>query len=209
MDRIIENNQVTVVGTIASDFRFSHETFGEKFYLVDVETLRLSGTVDMIPVMVSDRMMNIESSNIGEKIRVSGQFRSFNRHDNDKNRLVLSVFAHEIEFLDEMQSSLDCNEILLDGYICKEPNYRETPLGREIADILVAVNRSYGKSDYIPCIAWGRNAKYVSDLCVGTRIKVHGRIQSREYVKRLSKTESETRVAYEVSVSKIELVEEE
>ena len=209
MDRIIENNQVTVVGTIASDFRFSHETYGEKFYLVDVETLRLSGTVDMIPVMLSDRMMNIESSDIGEKIRVSGQFRSFNRHDNDKSRLVLSVFAHEIEFLDEMQSSLDCNEILLDGYICKETNYRETPLGREIADILVAVNRSYGKSDYIPCIAWGRNAKYVSDLCVGTRIKVHGRIQSREYVKRLSETESETRVAYEVSVSKIELVEEE
>lgn len=208
MDRIIENNQVTVVGTIASDFRFSHETYGEKFYLVDVETPRLSGTVDMIPVMVSDRMMNIESSNIGEKIRVSGQFRSFNRHDNDKNRLVLSVFAHEIEFLDEMQSSLDCNEILLDGYICKAPNYRETPLGRKLADILVAVNRSYGKSDYIPCITWGRNALYTSGLDVGSRVKLYGRIQSREYTKNLSDTETETRTAYEVSVSKIELVEE-
>ena len=206
MDRIIENNQVTVVGTIASDFKFSHETYGEKFYLVDVETTRLSGTVDMIPVMVSDRMMNIESSDIGEKIRVSGQFRSFNRHDNDKSRLVLSVFAHEIEFLDEMQSSLDCNEILLDGYICKAPNYRETPLGREIADILVAVNRSYGKSDYIPCITWGRNARFAYGLDVGSHVKICGRIQSREYQKRISDTETETRVAYEVSVSKIELV---
>lgn len=208
MDKLMENNQVTIAGTIASDFKFSHETYGEKFYFVDVGVARLSGTVDLIPVMVSGRMMNIESSNIGEKIRVSGQFRSFNRHDNDKNRLVLSVFAHEIEFLDEMQSSLDCNEILLDGYICKAPNYRETPLGRKLADILVAVNRSYGKSDYIPCITWGRNALYTSGLDVGSRVKLYGRIQSREYTKNLSDTETETRTAYEVSVSKIELVEE-
>lgn len=209
MDKLMENNQVTIAGTIASDFKFSHETYGEKFYSVDVGVARFSGTVDMIPVMVPDRMMNIESSNIGEKIRVSGQFRSFNRHDNDKNRLVLFVFAHEIEFLDEMQSSLDCNEILLDGYICNEPTYRQTPRGRDIADLLVAVNRAYGKSDYIPCIAWGRNARYTSGLDVGSRVKICGRIQSREYQKCISDTESETRVAYEVSVSKIELVEEE
>ena len=208
MDKLMENNQVTIAGTIASDFKFSHETYGEKFYSVDVGVARFSGTVDMIPVMVSGGMMNTETSRIGEKIRVSGQFRSFNRHDNDKNRLVLSVFAHEIEFLDEMQSSLDCNEILLDGYICKVPIYRKTPLGREICDFLIAANRSYGKSDYIPCITWGRNALYTSGLDVGSRVKLYGRIQSREYTKNLSDTETETRTAYEVSVSKIELVED-
>lgn len=208
MDKLMENNQVTIAGTIASDFKFSHETYGEKFYSVDVGVARFSGTVDMIPVMVSGGMMNTETSRIGEKIRVSGQFRSFNRHDNDKNRIVLSVFAHEIEFLDEMQSSLDCNEILLDGYICKVPIYRKTPLGREICDFLIAANRSYGKSDYIPCITWGRNALYTSGLYVGSRVKLYGRIQSREYTKNLSDTETETRTAYEVSVSKIELVEE-
>ena len=208
MDKLFENNQVTVVGTVVSDFKFSHDVYGEGFYVVDVEVPRLSGASDFIPVMVSERMMNVGFSYIGARISVNGQFRSFNRHDNDKSRLVLSVFAHEIEFLDEMQDDLECNLISLDGYICKAPNYRKTPLGREIADVLLAVNRSYGKSDYIPCIAWGRNARYASGLEVGSRVKVSGRIQSREYQKRISDTETETRTAYEVSVSKIELLEE-
>lgn len=210
MDRsIFENNQAVISGTIISNPEYSHEVYGEKFYMVDVQAQRLSGAYDFIPVTVSERMINVKELYIGRHIAVYGQFRSFNRHDEGRNKLVLSVFAREMEFLDDMQSSREENEIFLDGYICKDTVYRKTPNEREIADILLAVNRSYGKSDYIPCIAWGRNARYASDLCVGTRIKVCGRIQSREYQKRISDTEYETRTAYEVSVSKIELVEEE
>lgn len=210
MDRsIFENNQVSVVGTITSDFRFSHEVYGEGFYIVDVEVSRLSNYKDCVPVMVSECMMNVRENHIGDAVRVHGQFRSFNRHEDGKNRLVLSVFVRDVEFLDDANGGYCCNSIYLDGYICKEPVYRKTPLGREITDLLVAVNRSYGKSDYIPCICWGRNARYVSGLDVGTHVFVCGRIQSREYKKRISDTEYETRTAYEVSVSKIELVEEE
>lgn len=208
MDRVFENNQVTIVGEISREAEFSHEVYGEGFYMVDVEVSRLSGASDFIPVMVSERMMNVGFSYIGARIGVNGQFRSFNRHEENRNHLVLSVFAREIEFLDELQSDLGCNEIFLDGYICKVPNYRKTPLGREIADVLLAVNRSYGKSDYVPCIVWGRNARFASGLEVGSHVQITGRIQSREYVKKLSETETENRVAYEVSVSKIELLED-
>lgn len=209
MDRVFENNKVTIAGTVASDFRFSHKVYGEGFYVVDVEVLRLSEYKDCIPVMVSERMMNVWVSHIGERISVNGQFRSFNRHDENRNHLVLFVFAREIEFLGELQSNLDCNQIFLDGYICRKPIYRKTLLGREIADVLLAVNRRHGKSDYIPCICWGRNARFTPSLEVGRHVQITGRIQSREYVKKLSETEAENRVAYEVSVSKIELVEEE
>ena len=147
-------------------------------------------------------------SNGRECIMVSGQFRSYNRHEELKNRLVLSVFAREIEFIDEEPDGAKTNHILLEGYMCKRPVYRKTPLGREIADLLLAVNRPYGKSDYIPCICWGRNARYASSFDVGEHVRVLGRIQSREYVKKLSETETETRVAYEVSVSKLECIEE-
>lgn len=209
MDGIFENNQVMVTGKIVSDFRFSHKAFGEGFYLVDVEVPRTSGTVDTIPVMVSDRMMNVDTSYKGMRTRVEGQFRSFNLHEEKKNHLVLSVFARELEFLDIIQGDLKGNQIFLEGYVCKEPIYRKTPLGREIADVLLAVNRPYGKSDYIPCIFWGRNALFVSGFEVGSRVQISGRIQSREYVKKISETESETRTAYEVSVSKIKLMESE
>ncbi len=141
-------------------------------------------------------------------IMVNGQFRSYNRHEERKNKLVLSVFAREIEFVDEIGESTKSNQIYLDGYICKEPVYRKTPLGREIADLLLAVNRPYGKSDYIPCICWGRNARFASNFEVGARCAVWGRIQSREYMKKLSDEQLEKRVAYEVSVSKLELMEE-
>ena len=207
MDRIIENNQVTVVGTIASDFRFSHEVFGEKFYLFDLCARRHSGNTDLVPVMISERLISDDSNLVGLRVKVDGQFRSFNRHGENGNRLMLDVFVRDIEELDDRQSDLDINNIELDGFICKESTYRETPLGREIADVLIAVNRVYGKSDYIPCIAWGRNAKYVSGLNIGTHIHIHGRIQSRQYEKKISETESETRIAYEVSVSKISVVE--
>ncbi len=207
-DKVIENNQVVIMGEIVSDFVFSHEIFGEGFYMVDVNVPRLSESSDIIPLMVSERLLNVEDDYKGLNIMVQGQFRSYNRHEERRNRLVLSVFAREIEFVDETPESSKTNQIYLDGYICKEPIYRKTPLGREIADLLLAVNRPYGKSDYIPCICWGRNARFASNFTVGTRCEIWGRIQSREYMKRLSEEDAEKRIAYEVSVSKLELMEE-
>lgn len=196
------------MGEVVSDFVFSHEIFGEGFYMVDVNVPRLSDSSDIIPLMVSERLIDVEEDYKGLNIMVQGQFRSYNRHEERKNRLVLSVFAREIEFVEETPESSKTNQIYLDGYICKEPIYRKTPLGREIADLLLAVNRPYGKSDYIPCICWGRNARFASNFSVGTRCEIWGRIQSREYMKRLSDEDAEKRIAYEVSVSKLELVEE-
>lgn len=207
-DKIIENNQVQIMGEIVSQFTFSHQVFGEGFYLVDVCVKRLSESEDIIPVMISERLVDVTQDYEGEYILVTGQFRSYNRHEEKKNRLVLSVFAREITFVEEEDDSVKSNQIYLDGYICKPPVYRKTPLGREIADLLIAVNRPYGKSDYIPCICWGRNARYASAFAVGGHVLVWGRIQSREYMKRLNEAESEKRVAYEVSVSKLEYVEQ-
>ena len=208
-DKVIENNQVTIMGEVIGDFTFSHEIFGEGFYMVDVEVARLSESYDVIPVMVSERLLDVNADYRGSNLCVMGQFRSYNRHEEKKNKLVLSVFAREIEFMDTIEESAKTNQIFLDGYIFKEPVYRKTPLGREIADLLLAVNRPYGKSDYIPCICWGRNARYVSSFTVGSRCLVWGRIQSREYVKKISEEMTEKRVAYEVSVSKLELADEE
>ncbi len=207
-DKVIENNQVVVMGEIVGEFTFSHEIYGEGFYMVDVLVTRLSESADIIPLMVSERLLDVTKDYRGYKIMVTGQFRSYNRHEERKNKLVLSVFAREIDFIEEIGESSKTNQIFLDGYICKEPIYRKTPLGREIADLLLAVNRPYGKSDYIPCICWGRNARFASGFEVGTRCVVWGRIQSREYVKKISDTEAERRVAYEVSVSKLEQLEE-
>lgn len=206
-DKIIENNQVSVMGKIASQFTFSHQVFGEGFYTVDLLVKRLSDSEDIIPLMVSERLMDITQDYEGEYIQVQGQFRSYNRHEEKKNRLVLSVFVREVSFVEEEDESIKTNQIFLDGYICKPPVYRKTPLGREIADLLIAVNRPYGKSDYIPCICWGRNARYASAFEVGGHVLLWGRIQSREYVKRVGEVETEKRVAYEVSVSKLEYVD--
>ena len=203
-DKIIENNQVTIMGKVATEFSFSHEVFGEGFYMVEVEVKRLSNSEDRIPLMISERLIDVTQDYTGEYIMVHGQFRSYNRHEEQKNHLVLSVFVREISFMEEEPDGTKTNSIWLDGYICKEPIYRKTPLGREIADLLLAVNRPYGKSDYIPCICWGRNARYASGFEVGEHVQLLGRIQSREYVKRISDTETEKRVAYEVSVSKLE-----
>ena len=208
-DKVIENNQVTVMGEIISDFSFSHEIFGEGFYMVDISVKRLSDSYDIIPVMVSERLLDVNADYKGMYICINGQFRSYNRHEEHKNRLVLSVFAREVEFIDEMEESSKTNQIYLDGYICKEPIYRKTPLGREIADVLLAVNRPYGKSDYIPCICWGRNARYASQFKVGERCAVWGRIQSREYMKKLDEEHIESRIAFEVSVSKLEILDED
>ena len=203
-DKIIENNQVSIMGKVASGFTFSHQVYGEGFYLVDVLVKRLSDSEDRIPLMVSERLVDVTQDYEGEYIMVQGQFRSYNRHEEKKNRLVLSVFVRELAFVEEADDSIKTNQIFLDGYICKPPVYRKTPLGREIADLLLAVNRPYGKSDYIPCICWGRNARYASAFEVGGHVLIWGRIQSREYIKKLGENETEKRVAYEVSVSKLE-----
>ena len=208
MDKIIENNQVTIMGEVASQFEFSHEVFGEGFYIVDILVRRLSNSQDIIPVMISERLIDVSQDYTGEYVEVYGQFRSYNRHDEQKNRLILSVFAREIAFIDEEPDGAKTNTIFLDGYICKIPVYIKTPLGREIADLLLAVNRPYGKSDYIPCICWGRNARFASGFDVGDHVQVCGRIQSREYIKKISENETQRRIAYEVSVSKIDIANE-
>ena len=211
-NNVLENNTLVLLGKITNEKVFSHEIYGEKFYSFDLSVPRLSGSADIIPITVSERLFKEDELVVDKKVRVEGQFRSYNSYENDRNRLVLTVFAKDIEFLenqeDEIVASKDLisNEVVLVGYICKEPIYRQTPFGREISDILLAVNRAYNKSDYIPCIAWGRNARFCSKMPVGTEIKVVGRIQSRTYEKKHEDGSIEQRVAYEVSVANLELV---
>ena len=203
-DKIIENNQVWIIGKIATGFTFSHQVFGEGFYTMELLVKRLSNSEDRIPVMISERLVDVTQDYVGEYIEIHGQFRSYNRHEEKHNRLVLSVFVRELRFVEEDDEADPVNQIFLDGYICKPPVYRKTPLGREIADILLAVNRPYGKSDYI---CWGRNARYASAFEVGGHVLIWGRIQSREYMKRIGENETEKRTAYEISVSKLEYIE--
>ena len=203
MDNLFVNNRVEIGGEIVSGFRYSHEICGEKFYLFDLKVDRLSDSFDIVPVMISERLINVKENLIGSFLNVSGQFRSFNRKDGEKTHLVLSVFARAVEFIEENNNT---NSAFFEGYVCKPTSYRKTPLGREIADVLIAVNRPYGKSDYIPCVFWGRNAKFASGFYIGEHIKVWGRVQSREYQKRISEIESETRTAYELSINKVEVV---
>ena len=205
-EKLLSNNQAVVAGEIVSGFTFSHEVFGEGFYMVDVLVSRLSDTYDTIPLMVSDRIIDVDEDCIGRKVEAKGQFRSYNKHEETKNRLILSLFVREIEFIDDEYISKP-NHIYLDGYICKPPVYRMTPLGREIADVLLAVNRAYGKSDYIPCICWGRNARFAGKLAVGEHVAIWGRIQSREYQKKIGNDRVVSKTAYEVSVSKMECLE--
>ena len=208
IDKVIENNRVTIIGEVVSEFEFSHEVYGEGFYIVKISVNRLSNSVDIIPLLVSERLVDVNEDIRGMMIEATGQFRSHNSHEETRNRLVLAIFVRELEFVDVYDEEISTNQIFLDGYICKPPIYRKTPLGREIADLLIAVNRPYGKSDYIPCIAWGRNARYAASFEVGGHIQVYGRIQSREYTKKINELECEKRVAYEVSVSKIEFFDE-
>lgn len=207
----IENNQVTLSGEIVSNFEFSHERYGEEFYTAMLESERLSGQKDVIPIMVSERLVDVKAQWEGRFMRVSGQFRSYNKHEGERNHLILSVFVRDFEEITEERDFgiEDENFIYLDGCICKDPILRKTPLGREIADIFLTVNRPYGKSDYVPMIFWGRNARFASGLGVDTRLRIEGRIQSREYQKRISDDEYETRTAFEVSVSRMEVVTDE
>lgn len=200
-----ENNVITLVGTIASERVFSHEVYGEGFYSFDVEVPRLSDNNDIIPVTVSERILTDEFT-IGKKVVIDGQFRSYNNYENEKNKLVLTVFVKDIRLQKEDEETQNPNEICLTGFICKKPIYRTTPFGREIADILLAVNRAYNKSDYIPCIAWGRNARFCENMEVGTEVKIVGRVQSRTYEKKFEDGRTEQRVAYEVSIGSLEVI---
>ena len=211
----LENNHLVLVGKVTSDKRFSHEIYGEKFYIFDLAVPRLSGNADIIPITVSERLLSINDLAIDAKITVEGQFRSYNSYENEKNRLVLTVFAKDIQFMEDQSEEIEVskdvvsNEVILNGYICKKPIYRQTPFGREISDLLLAVNRAYNKSDYIPCIAWGRNARFCENIPVGTEVKIVGRVQSRTYEKKYEDGTVETKVAYEVSVSSLEIVNQE
>ena len=208
MDDIYLNNDVTLEGMVASDFEISHEIYGEVFYKFLLKVPRLSNLSDFIKITISERLITDAYIKQNDFLKIRGQFRSYNNYSGEGNRLVLTVFAREVEKLPDDKISKSPNNIVLNGYICKVPSYRTTPFGREIADLLLAVNRKYGKSDYIPCIAWGRNAKYSSNFEVGTNIKVWGRIQSREYQKKIDENNFETKTAYEVSVSKLEILSE-
>ena len=214
----LENNYLTLVGKVTGEKKFSHEIYGERFYIFNLEIPRLSGVADIIPITISERLINEDTLTEGQKLLVKGQFRSYNSYESEKNRLILTVFAKDIKVISEEEQSEEenemtkkdvvTNEVVLIGYICKKPIYRQTPFGREIADILLAVNRAYNKSDYIPCIAWGRNARFCQNLEVGFQIKLVGRVQSRTYEKKHEDGSVETRVAYEVSVGSLEVIEE-
>lgn len=195
----MNNNKVYLRGKIVSSPVFSHEVFGEKFYEFNLEVPRLSESFDTIPVTISERIIN-QSIYVGNLITISGQFRSYNKQTENKSKLVLTVFVRELEANDELMNP---NIIELNGYICKEPVFRTTPFKREICDVLLAVNRAYNKSDYIPCIAWGRNARFVKDMKVGDALNLVGRIQSRVYQKKVSDDLVETKNAYEISITKI------
>ncbi len=211
-----DNNHLVLMGKVTSEKRFSHEIYGECFYIFDMEVPRLSNTSDIIPVTVSERLIPDEKLVIGTNILIKGQFRSYNSYENEKNKLILTVFAKDIFFGEEVEEQLEkeenkeaiSNEVILTGYICKKPIYRQTPFGREIADLLLAVNRAYNKSDYIPAIAWGRTARFCQNIEVGTEVKVIGRVQSRTYEKKFEDGTSQTKVAYEVSIASLEIIEE-
>ncbi len=200
-----KNNKVYICGEIVSEATFSHEVYGEGFYEFFVRVMRLSGQADILPVTVSERLIKGSDLKVGSTLSAVGQFRSYNKLEGGRSRLMLTVFVREL--VEEVEGK-NPNGIVLSGYICKPPIYRTTPFSREIADLLLAVNRAYNKSDYIPCIAWGRNARFVQNLKVGDRVALSGRIQSREYQKRLSEEETVTMTAYEVSVSKLAAFEE-
>lgn len=204
---LIENNVVTIAGRVISDLEFSHEIFGEGFYTFTLKVPRLSENNDFLPVTISERLINNRKIEIGSLVEIEGQLRSYNNTNYTKegNKLILTVFAREIKFLENEKQVKNPNQIFLNGYICKKPVYRTTPFGREITDLLLAVNRPYNKSDYIPCIAWGRNARYSENLNVGDNIKIWGRVQSRGYQKKLDTGEVVEKIAYEVSISKMEV----
>jgi single-stranded DNA-binding protein len=202
---IHENNQVMLKGRVVEDPVYSHSLYGEKFFSMMLEVPRLSGVNDSLPVMVSDRLLHLMDVEVGDELAVIGQLRSYNRLVEGKSRLILTVFARHISSPEEADENP--NQVLLEGFVCRTPVYRTTPFGREITDLLIAVNRPYNKSDYIPVISWGRNARFAETLEVGQKVFIHGRMQSRQYQKKLAEGAIENRTAYEVSVTFIETPE--
>ena len=217
----LENNYLTLVGRVTGEKTFSHEIYGEKFYRFSLSIARLSGNADIIPITVSERLISENTLTEGKKLLIKGQFRSYNSFENEKNKLVLTVFAKDVQELTEAEAQEGenseeapkkdemTNEVVLIGFVCKKPIYRQTPFGREIADLLLAVNRAYNKSDYIPTIAWGRNARFCQNIEVGAQVKIVGRVQSRQYEKKHEDGTVETKTAYEVSVCSLELLSED
>jgi len=220
----LENNYLTLVGKVTGEKEFSHEIYGEKFYRFSLSIARLSGNADIIPITISERLITDETLTEGKKLLIKGQFRSYNSFENERNKLILTVFAKDVQELpenEEQEVEVEgedgeiakkeemTNEVVLIGFVCKKPIYRQTPFGREIADLLLAVNRAYNKSDYIPTIAWGRNARFCQNLEVGTKVKLVGRVQSRMYEKKHEDGTVENRVAYEVSIGSLEIVDED
>ena len=198
----MNNNKLQLTGVIACEPVYTHEVFGEGFYETMITVPRLSDQTDTIPLTISDRLISQNDIKVGDKVSVVGQFRSYNKVEGEKSRLLLTAFVRDV--VDECEIE-NPNQIDICGYVCKQPVYRTTPFKREICDVLLAVNRAYNKSDYIPCILWGRNARFMQTLPVGSKVRVSGRIQSRKYVKNLGDDRVEERVAYEVSVSKVTL----
>lgn len=199
----MENNIITLMGTVESTPQYSHSVMDENFYSFVLRVPRLSETDDLLPVTFS---ANIYDENIikeGAKVRVKGQLRSYNKYSETKTRLILTVFAKDINISDDTDEE-NPNEIFINGFICKKPVYRKTPFGREITDLIIAVNRAFNRSDYIPAIAWGKNALYCENLEVGSNVLLWGRLQSRNYNKRISENETQIRTAYELSITKIE-----
>ncbi|MBA5851222.1 single-stranded DNA-binding protein [Clostridium sp. cel8] len=207
MENLMFNNKIYLEGEVISELMFSHQMYGEGFYNFYIEVPRLSETKDTLFVTISERLINDIDIKIGTQVIIEGQLRSYNKFVDGANRLILTVFTRNISLCTE--KSKNPNQIFLDGFICKDPVYRTTPFGREISDMLLAVNRAYNKSDYIPTIAWGRNSRFCKTLKVGDNIKIWGRLQSREYQKKISDVETIKKTAYEVSISKMEKVEKD
>lgn len=200
-----ENNRAVIQGMIMSEFSYSHGSYGERFFRTIVQVERKSGTSDYIPVVISEKVINPKKKWAGKEVKVEGSFRSSNQPtSNGKAKLLLFLFAYRIG----RYEGEDTNEIFLDGFICKHPTCRKTPLGREITELLVAVPRPYAKSDYIPCIAWGSVAERSFFYLPGDQVILSGRIQSRDYVKHWDDGGEELKTAYEVSINQLRLVTE-
>ena len=203
----MENNKVAVVGTITEKYVYDHMVFGESFYRTAISLTRKSGKADVIPVMISERLIDVTEDMRGGRVALFGEYRSFNQCERERTKLILFIFCQEIRPAEDYEQE-DENNVYLNGFICKKPTYRKTPLGREITDLLVAVNRPYGKTDYIPCVAWGMDARRTEGYEIGTRVQLYGRIESREYTKKINEDECEQRTAYEISVNASAVVKE-
>ncbi len=194
-------NKVYLYGMVVSNPTPCDDYYGSDYCNIQISVRRLSSIIDTIPVTLHRDLVEQYNVKLGDNLAILGEFRSYNKIENNRSRLMLSVFVHEIT--DEIDTT-NPNIIELSGYICKLPVYRTTPFNREIADLLIACNRNSNRSDYLPAIAWGRNARFAKNIMVGEQVHILGRIQSREYQKRLDNGEMQTRTEYEISIKEID-----